>query len=112
MCLVLVSSRHDRRNRFGVRVRQGVVLLSCLAAAAYFAYHTRYGRHGYAAREEFLARAQLLDFEIRSLESVRSKLARDVALLSPEAPNADIVEEAARDVLGYVRPEERIYLVR
>ncbi|MGQ0457635.1 MAG: FtsB family cell division protein [Hyphomicrobium sp.] len=85
------------------------MLLGCVAATVYFAHHARYGRHGYAAREELQARAQLLDFEIRSLESVRAKLVRDVALLSPELPNADIVEEAARDVLGYVMPNERIY---
>ncbi len=89
-------------------MRQSLVLLGCLIATAYFAHHARYGRHGYLAREELLARAQLLDFEIRSLESVRAKLQRDVALLSPELPNADIVEEAARDVLGYVRSDERI----
>lgn len=86
-----------------------MVLLGCAAATAYFVHHARYGRHGYGAREELLARAQLLDFEIRSLESVRAKLARDVALLSPELPNPDLVEEAARDMLGYVRANERIY---
>ena len=43
---------------------------------------------------------------------MRSKLERDVALLSPEVPNADLVEEIARDVLGYVHPSDRIIQLR
>ena len=92
-------------------MRQSAVLLGCLLATAYFAYHAVYGRHGLMARERLIARAELLDFEIRSLDSVRAKLARDVALLCPELPNTDIVEEAARDVLGYAMPNDRIILV-
>lgn len=88
------------------------MLLSCLSATGYFAYHARYGRHGYEARSQLLERSALLDFEIKSLESVRSKLERDVALLSPELPNADLVEEIARDVLGYVHPNDRIVQLR
>jgi cell division protein FtsB len=49
-----------------------------------------------------------LDFEIRTLEAARSGLKRDVALLSPELPDADLVEEIARDVLGFVKPGDRI----
>jgi cell division protein FtsB len=110
---VLRQSFHERRSRSGsrlfwVRFRQGTVLLACLMSTAYFAYHARFGRHGLEARAELAERSVLLDFEIKSLETVRSKLERDVALLSPEVPNADLVEEVARDVLGYVRPTDRI----
>ncbi|MBR2536345.1 MAG: septum formation initiator family protein [Hyphomicrobium sp.] len=93
-------------------IKQVFVLLACLSATAYFAYHARYGRHGWEARAQLLERAALLDFEIKSLNAVRSKLERDVALLSPELPNADIVEELARDVLGYVYPNDRIVPLR
>jgi cell division protein FtsB len=91
-----------------MRLRQVFVLLTCLSAASYFAYHALHGRHGYKARIAMLDRQNLLTFEIDSLKSVETKLARDVALLSPDIPNADIVEETARDVLGFVRPGDRI----
>jgi cell division protein FtsB len=91
-----------------VRFRQGTVLLACLMSTVYFAYHARYGRHGLEARAELMERAALLEFEIKTLETVRTNLERDVALLSPELPNADLVEEVARDVLGYVHPADRI----
>jgi cell division protein FtsB len=85
-----------------------MVLLACLMSTIYFAYHLRYGRHGLDVRSRLTDRAALLDFEINGLEGVRAKLERDVALLSPEVPNADLVEEIARDVLGYVRTDDRI----
>ena len=57
-----------------------------------------------------MERASLLDFEIRSLEAVRSSLERDVALLTPELPDADLVEEIARDQLGFAAPGDKLLL--
>ena len=110
---MLRQTFHVRRNKpkqraFARFVRQALVLLACLTATAYFAYHARYGRHGFEARSQLQERSALLDFEIKSLNAVRSKLQHDVALLTPELPNADLVEEIARDVLGYVNPRDRI----
>ncbi|MEZ5900916.1 MAG: septum formation initiator family protein [Hyphomicrobium sp.] len=84
------------------------MLLACLVSSAYFGFHALHGRHGLDARNQLLERSALLDFEIKSLETVRSKLERDVALLSPQKPDPDMVEEIARDVLGYVRPDDVI----
>ena len=88
------------------------MLLACLISTAYFAYHVRFGRHGLQVRADLLERSALLEFENKSLETVRAKLERDVALLSPELPNPDIVEEIARDVLGYAHPSDRIIATR
>ena len=89
-------------------MRQVLVLLACLLSTAYFGLHALSGRHGLEARNQLIERANLLAFEIRSLEAVRAKLERDVALLAPELPNSDLVEEIARDVLGYVHPADRL----
>ena len=88
-----------------------LVLLLCASSTAYFAYHAMNGRHGLEARQKLSERASLLDFELRSLEAVRAKLERDVALLRPDLPHPDMVEEIAREVLGFARPEE-VVLVR
>ena len=112
---VLRNSFHDRRSRSesraALRIKQVFVLLACCSATAYFAHHALYGRHGVYARSEMLQRSALLDFELKSLDTVNAKLRHDVALLSPELPNADMVEEIARDVLGYVHPNDRIISV-
>lgn len=84
------------------------MLLLCLGLTAYFGYHAFNGRHGLEARQSLIERSSLLEFEVRSLEAVRAKLERDVALLRPDMPHPDIVEEIARDVLGFSRPGETI----
>jgi cell division protein FtsB len=102
----------DRRRGAWWLLKQLSVTLACIGLTAYFSYHIRYGRHGIEARRSLQDRSALLDFEIKGLETVRAKLRHDVALLSPEIPNADIVEETARDVLGYVRADDKIIVAR
>jgi cell division protein FtsB len=94
------------------RLKQLSVMLVCFTLTGYFAYHIRYGRHGLEVRTRLVERSALLDFEIKGLETVRTRLHHDVALLSPELPNPDIVEETARDVLGYVRADDKIVAAR
>ena len=101
---VLRQPNHDRRYR----PRQAFVLLVCWSFTAYFAYHAINGSHGLEARSRLIERSSLLEFEIRSLEAVRAKLQRDVDLLTPDKPDADLVEEIARDMLGFARPQDRI----
>ncbi len=91
-----------------MRPRQATVLLLCLGLTAYFVYHAINGRHGFEVRSRLIERSALLEFEIKSLEAVRAKLERDVALLSPDKPDADLVEEISREVLGFVRPDEQV----
>lgn len=83
-------------------------MLTCLGLTCMFAYHALYGRHGLETRSRLISRSAGLEFEIRGLEAVRAGLNRDVALLAPEPPDADLVEEIARDVLGFVRRQDRI----
>ena len=109
---VRYSSPPDRRNGARRLLGQISVTLACLTLTTYFAYHMRYGRHGFEVRSRLTDRSALLDFEIKGLETVRTKLRHDVALLSPELPNSDIVEETARDVLGYVRADDKIVAAR
>lgn len=86
------------------------MLLLCLALTAYFAFHTVKGRHGLEARDRLLERESALEFEIQSLEAMRSNLARDVALLRPDLPDSDFVEEIAREVLGFAHPRDRVLM--
>jgi len=84
------------------------VLLLCLGLTAYFVHHAINGRHGFEVRSRLIERSALLEFEIKSLEAVRAKLRRDVALLSAPKPDPDLVEEISREVLGFVRPDDQL----
>lgn len=93
------------------QIRQILLLIFCLGASASFSYHTIYGRYGLETRAQLMERLTLLKVEMESLETVRSKLENDVALLNSEPPNSDFLEEVAGDVLGYVRPADRVLLI-
>ena len=86
--------------------------LVCLLLATYFGYHMIQGRHGLEARSRLISRASVLATEIRALEAVRSRLEHEVVLLSEAAPDADFIEELARDMLGFARPGERVLVLR
>jgi cell division protein FtsB len=90
------------------RLQQLVVLLCCCAATSYFVHHALYGRHGFEVRQRLIERSSMLDLELASLEVVRARLRRDVDLLQREPPAPDIVEDIARDVLGFAHPADRI----
>ncbi|MCB1506010.1 MAG: septum formation initiator family protein [Hyphomicrobiaceae bacterium] len=107
MTVLRKKPKHDRP----ARVKQILVVLTCFAMTFTFAYHAMYGRHGFETRSRLISRSEGLEFEIRGLEAVRARLARDVALLAPEIPDADLVEGVARDVLGFVRPDEHVFAV-
>ena len=87
------------------------MLLLCLSLTAYFVHHAINGRHGFEARSRLIERSALLEFEIKSLEAVRAKLERDVAPVSRK-PDPDLVEEVAREVLGFVRPDDAVLIER
>ena len=108
--LVLRSHSRDRRTRRPGRAtaQSPLVLLGCLALTAYFIHHAINGRHGLAVRNRLIERSSVLDRDITGLEAVRLSLRRDVALLAPDPPHPDMVEEIAGAVLGMVRPGELI----
>ena len=87
------------------------MLLICLGFTSYFAYHTIYGRHGLEARNALISRSELLQFEIASLEAVRASLSNDISLLDRTTPDRDLVDEIARDVLGFAHRDDIIFLV-
>ncbi len=94
---------YDRRNG---RPRQILVSLFCLFALGYFAYHAIVGKRGLEARERLIERSRLLEPQIARLEAKRMRLEREVRLLN--AGDADLIEELAIELLGFVRPNDRI----
>ena len=82
-----------------------------LGLSGYFAFHTLSGRYGLEVREKLLTRVSILEFEAASLAKVKSRLKNEIALLSPDQPDRDLVTEIARDHLGYVHPQDRVIQV-
>jgi cell division protein FtsB len=94
--------RHSRRFL--------LVLLGCLLASAYFIHHAINGKHGLEARARLIERSSVLEQEIARLEAARARLEREVALLAPDPPDHDLVEEIAAGVLGMAYPQDRVLI--
>ncbi len=92
------------------RGRLPLVLLGSLTLAIYFGHHALNGSHGLHARQKLIERASVLERDIARLEAVRTRLQRDVALLAPQHPDADMVAFIAADVLGYVAADAIVVL--
>ena len=105
---VLRTIKHDRR----ATSKRVLAVLACLALTVYFAHHAVAGRHGFEARQRLLARAPHLEVQLSSLDLVRQRLQRDVDVLTSDFPSRDLVEEIARDMLGYVLPSEVVWIGR
>ena len=95
-----------------VSKRQVSVLLLCGGLTVYFGYHTINGRHGLETRTRLIERSTALEREIKSLETVRVRLERELALLNEPNADLDYVEELARRHLGLAAREDRILVER
>ena len=104
--------RASRRRREGSRTSGVVLAVVGIAMSGYFAYHAMTGRHGLEARARLLERRQLLGAEIEGLRRERDHLKSEVAAIAPDVPHPDLVDEVARDVLGFGRPGEIVVLRR
>ena len=76
----------------------------------YFGSHIVTGRHGLEARWRYIERAELLRAEVGALERERARLRREVISLSADLADPDMVEEVAREVLGFGRPGDIVVL--
>jgi cell division protein FtsB len=89
------------------------VALCCALFAGYFGYHTLYGKHGLEAQRSIVERRAYVDQQLLSLEAVHQRLRKDIAVLDPTHPGYNgMVEEVARETLGFAYPGERILVVR
>ncbi len=87
-------------------------MVACLGLTAYFAHHALSGRHGVEAQRHLAARAPVLEQQYAALDATRDRLKLEVSLLSSDFPSRDLVEEVAREVLGYVLPSEIVWIGR
>jgi len=96
---------YDRRKS---RPRQILVSLFCVCGLCYFAYHAIVGKRGLEARSRLIERSRQLEPEIARLEAERASLEQEVRLI--DAADPDMVEELAIEVLGFVRPGDRVII--
>jgi cell division protein FtsB len=91
------------RRRSSGWLGASVLIAASVALAGYFAHHMLHGRHGLDARWRLIERRVVVERDIAVLQDRAAGLRRDVDLLGPDIGDPDLVEEIAREVLGFGR---------
>ncbi|MBL4646877.1 MAG: septum formation initiator family protein [Rhizobiales bacterium] len=89
------------------------LLLPALTAliVAYFSFHAKNGRHGMLALEAKQLEIMELDAVKTMLLERRKFYTSRVELLDLAAIDPDLLDERARQLLGYVRPDELLIYI-
>lgn len=100
------------RRRSSGWLGAAVLIAASVALAGYFAQHMLHGRHGLDAHWRLAERRVALERDIAGLQDRAARLRRDVDLLGPDIADPDLVEEIAREVLGFGRPGDIVIRAR
>ena len=84
-------------------------LIGCLAVA-YFAYHLVNGERSLLAWRHMDVEIAEAESRLGQLQGERSALERRASLLRPDHLDPDMLEERARAVLNFARPDEVVVL--
>lgn len=83
-------------------------LLMCLVL--YFLFHLMQGGRGLMTLRSLENKIQESSGRLETLKAAHDKLAQKVELMKPGAVCPDLLEEQAKQVLGYSHPEECVVL--
>ena len=74
----------------------------------YFAYHLAHGDRGYFAWKGLQKKLAISEAQYDQKLAERQALENRVKLLRPSSLDLDMLDERARVVLGFVKPDERV----
>jgi cell division protein FtsB len=85
-----------------------MVSVGCLVLLGYFAWHAYYGSRSHTYVSTLTTGTSVLKDKIAALETRKQDLLQQVTLLRPETVDPDMLEEMARQSLGWVSANELI----
>ena len=98
-------------NEFRIRAHHVLFPAFGVSAVLYFAYHGINGDRGLLAWRELEKEVRSTQGELDRTRGEREALERRVKLLHPESLDPDMLDESARRLLNYGRPEEIVILL-
>ena len=93
-----------------LRARQIGLTVCGALVLAYFSYHMIQGNHGVIALFELQSKVAAAEAIRSENNAERQRLVQQVALLRPDNLDPDMLEERARVMLNYVRPDEIVII--
>jgi len=82
------------------------VTVVSLTLATYFVFSAIQGDYGVLRRAEYLSEKNALVIKLDFLQSSISLLENKTLRLSDHYLDLDLLDQQARDILGYIRPDE------
>ncbi|MHA1566595.1 MAG: FtsB family cell division protein [Alphaproteobacteria bacterium] len=95
-----------------VRAKQAVLPILGALVVGYFSYHMVQGEYGVLAYLQLQAKVERAEILQADLRQQRDMLELRVALLHPDSLDRDMLEERARVMLNYARPDDVIIMER
>ncbi len=87
-------------------IRENLVFLIGLCLCLYFVYHAIQGNRSFLRMLSLNSQIEKTTAEHETLAAERAKLEAKVVMMRPGSLSKDMLEERARAVLGYQRPDE------
>ncbi|APF37518.1 septum formation initiator family protein [Chelatococcus daeguensis] len=81
------------------------------AVVGYFVVHAHSGARGLEARQSFEAEIAELKGELADLKERRGEWETRIALMRAQSVDRDILEELAREELGFVHPNDVVVML-
>ena len=82
------------------------VTVVSLTLATYFVFSAIQGDYGVLKRAEYLSESRALTLNLHQLQSSISLLENKTLRLSDHYLDLDLLDQRARDILGFIRPDE------
>jgi len=93
-----------------LQLRHNMLSIIAVGLCFYFSYHLLLGERSYWRLQSLEKRIEKTEARYNDLHTQRVALESRVVKLRPDTLDRDMLEERARTVLGYVRPDEKIIL--
>jgi cell division protein FtsB len=90
----------------------GLVAGLLAAANIWLGLSIAFGDQGLVTRDRLAAEAAAIQADLETLVARQAKLERRIELMKPETLDLDLLEERAREMLGYARPDEIVAEIR
>ena len=93
-------------NRNAPPIGPLAVTVVSLTLATYFVFSAIQGDYGVLKRAEYLSESRALTLNLHQLQSSISLLENKTLRLSDHYLDLDLLDQRARDILGFIRPDE------
>lgn len=98
-----------RRKTRAPRISAALLLVS--GALIYLVFHALNGNHGLYAYLKEQHKLEMQQIKLAELTEEQEELEQRVMYLSDDSLDLDLLDERARDVLGYSNPKERVVVI-